>query len=93
MSNKITTASGDNVYLNTDGKRVGSMAYSSTSVEYWNYKAETSELVIQYKSSETFYVYSGVPFSVLFGLLSAESIGSFVAKEVKPNYEFTKIGG
>jgi hypothetical protein len=89
MSKKIITTSGDNAFLHEE--RIGSNAFSSSSVEYWSYKPDKKELVIQYKSSEVFYVYEGVPFSVLFGLLSAESIGSFVAKEVKPNYEFTKV--
>jgi len=91
MTKAIVTASGDNAFQN--GERIGSFATESKSVEYWSYDAEQKELTVQYKSSKAFYIYASVPFSTLFGLLTAESIGSFVAKEVKPNYEFTKVGG
>lgn len=91
MPKAIVTASGDSAFQN--GEQIGSFATESKSVEYWNYDADRKELVIQYKSSTAFYIYESVPFSTLFGLLTAESIGSFVAKEVKPNYEFRKVGG
>lgn len=43
-------------------------------------------LVVQYKNSDTFYRYEGVPFTAMFALMSADSLGAFIAREIKPNY-------
>lgn len=65
---------------------IGSCPHNSSAVQYWSYKVKTNELVVQYKSSETFYRYEGVPFSTIFALMNAESLGAFIAKEIKPNF-------
>jgi hypothetical protein len=65
---------------------IASVPHNSSAIEYWSYKVMTNELVVQYKSSETFYRYESVPFSTIFALMNADSLGAFIAREIKPNF-------
>ena len=82
----ITYANGEWAHFQKDGTILASLPHNSTAIEFWYYNLADQELVVQYKSSETFYHYEGVPFSVIFDLMLADSLGAFIAKEVKPNY-------
>ena len=61
----------------------------STAIACWSYfptGATGGELVVRYTNSETYYRYMGVPMRTLFLLFTADSLGSFFATEVKPNF-------
>jgi hypothetical protein len=68
------------------GDYIASCPLHSTAISWWKYETKTNELVVKYKSSETYYYYVGVPFSAMFALMSADSLGAFIAKEIKPNF-------
>ena len=42
-------------------------------------------------SPDSCYCYDGVTFRQMMKLLNADSVGSFIAKEIKPNHEVIKI--
>jgi hypothetical protein len=65
---------------------VSSSPRNSTAVGFWYYDVKAKSLVVQYKSSKTFYRYEGVPFATMFALMSADSLGAFIAREIKPNF-------
>lgn len=65
---------------------ISSIPKNSTAIQFWSYTIKTSELAVQYKSSKTAYRYEGVPFSTIFALMWADSLGAFIAKEIKPNF-------
>lgn len=58
----------------------------SSAIAFWNYNLKNNLLMVRYKSSETFYHYEKVPFVAIFSLLTADSLGAFIAKEIKPHY-------
>lgn len=61
---------------------------SSTSINQWSWADDT--LTVKYNgTTDKVYHYHKVPYSVAIALLDAKSMGSYIAKEVKPNYEFT----
>lgn len=59
---------------------------NSTAIAEWTYRPAVQRLVVAYKNSTTPYIYEGVPVSVIFAMLTADSLGAFIAREVKPNY-------
>lgn len=48
-------------------------------------------LLIQFKGKDTVYAYQGVPVEVYNELMSAESIGSYYAKNIKKVYSNEKV--
>jgi len=58
----------------------------SDAIAFWDYNVVSNVLAVKYKNSDTYYHYEGVPFLTMFGLLMAESLGAFIAKEIKPNH-------
>ena len=82
--NLITYANNEWAWVQDDN--ISSCTRHSTAISFWVYYPKSGKLAVQYKSSPTFYHYEGVPFSVMFALMSADSLGNFIAKEVKPNY-------
>jgi len=61
---------------------------SSTVVGH-GYDAETERLAIKFKSGGTYH-YAGVPPCVAEELAKAESVGSFVARNVRPIFDGVK---
>lgn len=47
-------------------------------------------LIVEFKNN-TKYAYLDVPKSKYDLLLEAQSVGSFITKEIKPNYKFEKL--
>ena len=82
----LTYANGETACFIMDGKYLSSVVRNSTAIQFWYYDLNANKLVVQYKSSETYYHYEGVPFQVVFDLMLADSLGHFIAKVVKPNY-------
>lgn len=58
----------------------------STSIEAVGYDEDAQELYVQFAGGRT-YVYSGVSTYTYEDLLSAPSKGSYLNREIKPNYE------
>lgn len=85
-TNCLGYANEENAFFIEEGKFLASLPQNSSAINFWTYELKTGELTVQYKSSETFYKYEGVPFQVIFDLMLADSLGQFVAKVVKPNY-------
>ena len=79
----IETPSGP-VGLWRDGSRISGYPESSA-IDHWQW--EGLLFSVTYKSSETTYVYFGIPFSVIIGLLACESAGKYIASEIKAKYE------
>lgn len=77
-------ANGEMAWITGDNVRC-SCQYS-TAIQYWDYNVVTKHFVVKYKSGEKYYTYEGVPYSVIIGMMFADSIGSFITKEIKPNY-------
>jgi hypothetical protein len=86
QNDTIIYANRESAYFQQDGKILASLPDNSTAIEFWYYDLTSNQLVVQYRKSETYYRYEGVPFQVVFDLMLADSLGSFIAKEVKPNY-------
>lgn len=61
----------------------------SSNVEAIGYDADAQELHVQFTSGGT-YVYYEVPSSVFDAFMSAASKGSFLNREIKSVYRFTK---
>jgi ABC-type molybdate transport system substrate-binding protein len=71
-------------FINKD--YIASYVQNSSAIQHWAFHFATKELVVLYKSSDTHYHYEGVPFQEIFALMSADSLGSFIAKTIKPTY-------
>lgn len=57
----------------------------SSNISQIGYDIGTEELYIEFRSGST-YVYSGVPDSTVDDLVHADSKGSYLNREIKPNY-------
>lgn len=62
----------------------------SSNLEAVAYDPASLTLLIRFKSSPIHYVYQNVAATVVSRMLRAESVGSFFAREIKPNYECQK---
>jgi hypothetical protein len=74
------------VFLYADGT-ISCDVTKSTSINYWTWSANNVLSVNFVQTPEKYYHYKGVPYSTVVGLLMTKSVGSFVAREIKPNYE------
>lgn len=62
---------------------------ASSTVAGHGYDAETERLAIKFKSGGTYH-YTGVPPCVAEALAKSTSVGSFVAKNVRPLFDSVK---
>jgi KTSC domain len=62
----------------------------SSNVHSVGYDPEAHELHVRFHESPGLYVYLGVPPKLFDALLNTRSIGSFLNKEIKPNYKCEK---
>jgi hypothetical protein len=83
-TNGLTYANGEQAWLHET--RIGSIVDNSTAIQYWSYDIETKKLTVQYRSSDTYYYYEEVPYTVIFEMMFADSLGAFIAKTIKPTY-------
>lgn len=63
---------------------------SSSNVEAVGYDSENSAIYIRFLSGDT-YVYSGADQGTFEELLNADSVGSYLNRVIKPNYEYSKL--
>ncbi len=82
--NGLTYANGEIAWLHET--RIGSLVKDSSAIQYWTYDIVTKQLTVQYRSSDTFYNYEEVPYTVIFEMMFADSLGAFIAKQIKPTY-------
>lgn len=59
---------------------------NSTAIKAWDYFPASKRLTVVYKNSDKAYYYEGVPMGVIFAMMTADSLGAFIAREVKPHY-------
>jgi len=62
----------------------------SSNIEAIGYDDQTEELHVRFLSGGT-YVYHQVPASVFNGLMNAASKGSYLNREIKDVYQFSKL--
>jgi hypothetical protein len=62
----------------------------SSNVEQVGYDVDAMELHVKFKNSEFMYVYLEVPQGIYDGLLVADSVGSYLNREVKSIYKFER---
>lgn len=84
LSAYINYANNEVAFIDDDF--VSSACIYSSAISFWNYSPKYKSLTVRYKSSETFYTYQNVPFVAIFSLFTADSLGAFIAKEIKPHY-------
>lgn len=80
----VTYANNEAAFLGDD--RVFSFPAHSTAIRFWSYAPAKKQLVVQYVNGHTHYVYEDVPFRAVFALMSAPSLGKYIATEIKPHY-------
>jgi hypothetical protein len=62
----------------------------SSNVEAVGYDADNGAIYVRFLSGDT-YVYSGADQSTFEQLLNADSVGSYLNRVIKPNYEYAKL--
>lgn len=65
---------------------------TSNSISFFGSNPKTGSLFIQFRNGGT-YIYSGITTEIRKQLLNAQSIGSFVAKNIVGKFPSTKIEG
>jgi hypothetical protein len=65
-------------------------AVSSSAVKRVDYDEENRELLVTFIDGDS-YAYQNVPLHVFDELLSAASIGAYVNRRIKPNYEARQV--
>jgi len=66
------------------------MRVNSSAIADVDYKPSRRRLRLEYTNGRT-YDYLGVPIEVYEDLIAADSIGEFVNREVKPNYDCSEV--
>lgn len=85
----IAYANGETAVVRKDN--ISSCTDYSEAIQYWCYDVKYETLVVQYRNSDNFYRYDAVPYTVIFALMTADSLGAYIAKEIKPNHQVVKI--
>jgi hypothetical protein len=62
----------------------------SSNVEAVGYDADNGAIYVRFLSGDT-YVYSGPDQGTFEELLNADSVGSYLNRVIKPNYEYSKL--
>lgn len=85
----LNYANGEMAWITDDNVR--SSCTNSTAIQYWDYNVVTKSLIVKYHSGDKFYTYEGVPYAVIIGMMFADSLGSYIAKSIKPYYSVTNF--
>jgi hypothetical protein len=56
----------------------------SSAISNWQWTPQFFS--VTYKSSKTVYFYHGIPFTTIVGLLATQSVGKFIATEIKAKF-------
>ena len=84
----ITTPTGMVTIDKTDGY-MACYKTNSEAVSSWAFLPQHGALNVTW--GDKTYIYMGVPFAIAVRLLATDSVGRFINKEVKPNYEVLKV--
>ena len=79
----VDYANGEMAFIDPNGDIRSSLTHSSA-VKFWKWSNGT--LAVIYQSSDKMYEYEGVPVTLVWEIMLAESVGAFIAKRVKPHY-------
>jgi KTSC domain len=63
---------------------------NSSNIEAVGYDADNGAIYVRFLSGDT-YVYSGADQGTFEELLNADSVGSYLNRVIKPNYEYSKL--
>jgi hypothetical protein len=85
----IDYANGECAYVTS--RNIWSQPDHSSAIDEWTYRPVNQTLEVVYKNNPTQYIYEGVPMSVIFSMMTADSLGVFIAKEVKPKYSVERV--
>ena len=77
--------------MEIDGNIIEMVAVVSSNIEAIGYYPQESKLIVQFKSNGHVYAYDNVTKPTYKDLLTAESVGRFLAMFIKPNHTFTRI--
>ena len=77
--------------MEIDGKSIEMAAVVSSNIDSIGYYKEESKLIVQFKSNGHVYAYDNITEPTYRDLLTAESVGKFLATYIKPNHTFTRI--
>ena len=77
--------------MEIDGKSIEMVAVVSSNIEAIGYYPQESKLIVQFKSNGYVYAYDNVTEPTYKDLLTAESVGKFLAAFIKPNHTTTRI--
>jgi hypothetical protein len=84
VSKGLSYANKEMAWFSTD--TIASSTMHSSAIAFWSYNVVSKEFVVKYRSSDKYYTYEGVPHSLIFDMMFADSLGAFIAKEIKPTY-------
>lgn len=70
--------------MSADGNFI-CLVTKSEAVTYWIWLSKYETLTVSWNGQQ--YNYDGVPFSKVHAMMSADSLGVFLNKEIKPNHE------
>lgn len=62
----------------------------SSNIEQIGYDVDERELWVRFKSGDT-YIYSDVPPATYDDIIRADSKGSYLNREIKPNYAYRRV--
>ena len=62
----------------------------SSNIEQIGYDEDQRELWVRFKSGDT-YVYANVPPATYDDIARADSKGSYLNREIRPNYEYRRV--
>lgn len=85
---EVTITHGDRETATMNGDSIFCAPRKSTAVTLWKYKGGV--LMVLYKGSKHYYRYEGVTMAKVFQMMAAESLGAFIAEEIKPNHKVVK---
>ena len=82
---------GENEEEVTYGKHAIWVTYSrSTSIKSVTYRINSNILEVEFVNGSK-YDYAEVPYDKFAELMNANSVGAYIAKEIKPKHEFCKV--
>lgn len=64
---------------------------NSTNLQSFGYDRDVQLLIVQFKGSDKFYLYHGVPGEVFAQMEQAPSIGKFLSDSIKGKYTFSSF--
>ena len=64
---------------------------NSTNIQSFGYDRDVQLLIVQFKGSDKFYLYHGVPAEIYAQMEQAPSVGKFLSESIKGKYTFSSF--